>query len=32
MGVYSYTRVLPDEFILKLDSFKKKLVGQNMNI
>ncbi len=31
-GVYSYIRVLPDGFILKLSSFQKKSVGQNTNI
>ncbi len=31
-GVYSYIRVLPDGFLLKLSSFQKKSVGQNTNI
>ncbi len=31
-GAYSYIRVLPDGFLLKLSSFQKKSVGQNTNI
>ncbi len=31
-SVYSYIRVLPDGFLLKLSSFQMKLVGQNTNI
>ena len=31
-GVCSHIRVLPDEFLLKLSSFRKKLFGQNTNI
>ncbi len=31
-GVYSYIRVLPDGFLLKLSSFQKKSAGQNTNI
>ena len=30
--IYSYIRVLPDGFLLKLSSFQKKSVGQNTNI
>ena len=32
MSLYSYIRVLPDGFLLKLSSFQKKSVGQNTNI
>ena len=31
-GVYSYIRVMSDEFLLKSAQIQKKSVGQNMNI
>ena len=30
--VYSYIRLLPDQFLLKSTLLQKKLVGQNLNI